>query len=151
MMIDTVRSFLSSNRWLIEPFGDDTAIGSSYQGRNGNWPLMIETDEDSGLLICRSGIPILIPPAHRPQVGLLIGRINYELLVGNFELDMNDGDLRFRSSMRSWKSDISAEDCALLLVSHVNTVDDFLPALRAAAQGADADAALARFDDTDDD
>ena len=150
MMIDSVRTFLAANNWPIEPFGTETAIGSSYTGDNGRWPLMIETDEERGLIICRSGVPILVGATRRGQVALLLSRLNYDLLDGNFEMDMHSGDIRFRSSRQSWRSELSAEDCTLLVMSNVNTVDTYLPAIRAVAQhGAAIETALYGLADND--
>ena len=115
MMIDTVREYLEAEEWPITRIGGDTAYSTTFQGRNGRWPVIVKTEEDSGLLIIWSQCPVKLPAARAATIGLLAAQINYRLQLGNFEYDDREPDMRFRTSLRSWNSSLSAVDFAVLL------------------------------------
>jgi hypothetical protein len=51
------------------------------------------------MLRCLIALPLLVPPEQRPAMVELLCRINYNLFSGAFEMDMNDGELRFRNAL----------------------------------------------------
>ena len=74
-----------------------------------------------------------VQPKQQPDAAELINRVNFGLRIGNFEMDVEDGVLQYRTSI-----DIEGEPQQLtpLLVKHlvyanVLTVDKYLPAFRA--------------------
>lgn len=151
MMIDTVREYLEADDWKITQVGADTAYSMTVQGKNGRWPCVIQTDEDDGLLIFWSALPVRVAPDVRERVALMLSHINYGLVFGNFELNMDDGDLRFRTSLRNWKSEVSAMDVAIVVQSNVQAVDLYIKAIKdVAEEGSAIDIALALVDDFDD-
>jgi hypothetical protein len=151
MMIDTVREYLEAEEWPITRIGGDTAYSTTFQGRNGRWPVIVKTEEDSGLLIIWSQCPVKLPAARAATIGLLAAQINYRLQLGNFEYDDREPDMRFRTSLRSWNSSLSAVDFAVLLQINLTTTDLYLPAIREVAEdGVEIDTALAMVDDFND-
>lgn len=51
---------------------------------------------DLGLLV---GLPVFVSPIWRNKVCAAMNAINWKLLVGNFEMDPEDGEIRFRATM----------------------------------------------------
>ena len=51
------------------------------------------------LILAFSQLPIFAPVYRRPALCETIARANYGLYLGNFEMDMGDGELRFKSSL----------------------------------------------------
>jgi hypothetical protein len=148
MMIDTVREYLEADEWPITQIGDDTAYSMTYQGSHGRWPVIVKTEESSGLLIIWSQCPVKLPAERAATIGLLTAQLNYRLQIGNFEYDDREADLRFRTSLRSWNGSLSAVDFAVLLQTNLATTDLYLPAIREVAEdGAEIDIALAMIDD----
>lgn len=151
MMIDTVREYLEAEEWPMTRIGDDTAYSMTFQGRHGRWPVIVKTEEDSGLVIIWSQCPVTLPAERAATIGLLTAQINYRLQLGNFEYDDREPDLRFRTSLRSWNRTLSAVDFAVLLQTNLTITDLYLPAIREVAEdGAEIDIALAMVDDFDD-
>ncbi len=50
-------------------------------------------------LRCLISFPIFVPKRHRPAMAEALCRINFSLYSGAMELDMNDGELRFRNAL----------------------------------------------------
>jgi hypothetical protein len=59
----------------------------------------------------------------------LITRINFELTLGGFEMDFEDGEIRFRTSMPLASPDVPHEVVGHLVFSNLQTVDRFFGSL----------------------
>ena len=137
MMIDTVQNYLEADGWPIRRIGDDTAFSMTCEGEHGRWPVIVKTDEESGLVIIWSRCPVEASAEHAEAIGLLLSQINSQLTLGNFECDDGAGDVRFRTSLRHWNHELSTMDFAVLLQTNVTMVDRFLPAIRRVAERGD--------------
>ena len=56
-------------------------------------------------------------------------RANYNLPVGNFEFDMDNGEIRFKTSINLGGAGLSAELFDQLVTANVAVVDQYLPGL----------------------
>ncbi len=54
--------------------------------------------EVNGCLVCCASYPVNVPEAHRPAVAELLCRLNWPLLIGSWEMDLMDGEVRYRTS-----------------------------------------------------
>lgn len=56
--------------------------------------------QESGSLLAVYGIlPFLIPESHQSAAMLLITQINYDMIIGNLEMDVNDGEVRYKNAI----------------------------------------------------
>ncbi|MEF8759174.1 MAG: YbjN domain-containing protein [Candidatus Accumulibacter sp. UW25] len=83
---------------------DDPAnnfITTDIAGDNGNWRIFIEvTDRDEFRRVIVYGqLPARIPAVHRLKVAELLTRINCRLIIGNFTLDFDDGEVMFKTAL----------------------------------------------------
>lgn len=51
---------------------------------------------ENKLLAVYGILPFLIPESHQSAAMLLITQINYDMLIGNLEMDINDGEIRYK-------------------------------------------------------
>jgi hypothetical protein len=86
-----------------------------------------------------------VPEARRREVMEFITRANYGLLLGNFEFDINDGELRYMASIDLEGSQLSRSQFRNLLFGSVAAIDRYFPHLQRVLQGA-ADPAAAVAD-----
>jgi hypothetical protein len=70
-----------------------------YRGQNGEWDCVAEAHDDDAQFIFYSECPVSIPAEKRPQLMEFLGRANSGLVIGNFEMDLNTGLVRFRTSL----------------------------------------------------
>jgi hypothetical protein len=63
---------------------------------NGSWTAYLF--ERNECFICSSVFPVLAPEERRVAVAELLARINWALIIGNFELDFSDGEVRYKTS-----------------------------------------------------
>lgn len=60
---------------------------------------LFRVQEHNNLLAVYGILPFLIPESHQSAAMLLITQINYDLLIGNLEMDINDGEIRYKNAI----------------------------------------------------
>ncbi|MNW10824.1 hypothetical protein D3C71_2081250 [compost metagenome] len=63
------------------------------------------------------------------DVAVFLTEENYDLAVGNFELDTEDGELRFRTSVDAENAQFTKELFARMLTTNVEIMDYYFHAL----------------------
>jgi len=69
------------------------------RGLHGEWICIVRVFPESERLLVYSILPENVPVDRRPRLAELFARINYGLVVGNFEMDWADGEVRYKTSI----------------------------------------------------
>ncbi|VRS08080.1 Uncharacterized conserved protein [Streptococcus pneumoniae] len=64
-----------------------------------NCGYLFRAQEESKLLAVYGVLPFLIPESHQSAAMLLITQLNYDMLIGNIEMDVNDGEIRYKNAI----------------------------------------------------
>jgi hypothetical protein len=129
-LIETVANFFINDGWPFTQVGDQPILRLQFQGESGRWLCIARTQEEHGQFMFYSVCPMVAPEERRMAVAEFITRANYGLILGNFEMDFDDGEIRFKTS-----ADVSAGatfDAPLLrqlVYTNVLVLDKFFPAL----------------------
>ena len=67
--------------------------------RNLECGYLFRVQEHNHLLALYGILPFLIPESHQSAAMLLITQINYDMLIGNLEMDINDGEIRYKNAI----------------------------------------------------
>jgi hypothetical protein len=108
---------------------DKKAIHSGFNGTDAIWDFSVyawRKSEDLFVLGVNSFIPNHAPAERRLACAELLTRINYDLILGCFELDLKDGHIRFRTSVILPAGDITPGIVQHLMKSNVGIVDEYL-------------------------
>ena len=132
---DMLGRYLAGEGWDAEVVGDPPAYFFRFRGQNGDWTCIVQLVEEQARLVFFSVAPQAVPPNRRPAMCELITRLNYGLILGNFEMSLESGDLRFRTTM-GLAPDLFSEPL-LQLVARTNLamMDTCLPAINQVLQG----------------
>ena len=60
---------------------------------------LFRVQEANNLLAVYGILPFLIPESHQSAAMLLMTQINYDMLIGNLEMDINDGEIRYKNAI----------------------------------------------------
>ena len=60
---------------------------------------MIRFFSEQQLIAVYSVYPTAIAEANRPEMLAMLAYLNYDLMIGNLEMDVMDGELRFKTSL----------------------------------------------------
>jgi len=120
------------------------AIAWRVRGTGGSWECYAIVDEQPGLMLIYSLFEFVVPEERRAEAAVLLARLNQGLPVGNWELDLDGGSLRYKTSIDVGNEHLSAALLDRLVVRNLEVVSTHLPALAGFAAGTlDLDAALA--------
>ena len=99
------------------------------KGQKGEWPCMVRCFDDTSRLLVYSLYPESVPENLRPRISELICRINYGLIMGNFEMDWDDGELRYKTSMDIEGIELSSTILRNLVYGNFHSFDLYLNAI----------------------
>jgi hypothetical protein len=127
--------FFDKEKWSYHQHGNKPVIHTHCKGDNGRWVCVAMANEPGEVVIFLSLLPSVVPVEKRATCAELLTRINYDLNLGCFEMDHEDGDLRFRTSLVSEKSGMTQQAVKELILSNVYTVDRFYGAIMKVLHG----------------
>ncbi|MCS6820133.1 MAG: YbjN domain-containing protein, partial [Chitinophagales bacterium] len=108
----------------------------NLQLKNGAVRVIIEYFPQNLVVSIYSVFAINIPEPKRKAVAEYITRANYGLLLGNFEMDFNDGEVRFKNSYALDDTFPHSEEVLRRnFVVNVEMMDKYLPGMMAVVYG----------------
>jgi hypothetical protein len=147
-MFREVLAFLSADEWPVAPdtFDGLPCIRTRFAGTVAAWDCRARPYDPFGQLAFESILPITVEPQHRDAVMGLVVRANWCLLTGAFQLNVDTGELVFRTMLFLQDgAELSAALCRGLVYSNVLTVERCLAEFISAATGGDALEAFERL------
>ncbi len=137
-----VAAYLAARDWPSEVHDDGTAVLAGV-GDAGEWPVVFTPLEDAEQLLVHSVIPDAVSPDRLDAAARYLTRANFGLVLGNFELDLDGGEVRYKTSIDVEDDAISDALIDHLVAASISVTDQYLPGLRAVIGGADPDATAA--------
>lgn len=94
-----------------------------------NWISLFRIDEASRLCVIYSIFPTMIPAYLREETALAFMAENYGSIMSSYEMDNEDGELRYRTTLTVGKElDISL--LAAALAEHLQVMEHFIPIIQ---------------------
>ena len=131
---DAVTAYFEAEDWpIITP--EPGVLETAFEGTATVWPLRIHVFEDDVRAVFVSAFPSVVPEDLRPAVGEFCNRANFGLAIGNFELDHDGGEVRFRTSIDAEGTAPTPELVRNAVVANVLTMDRYVTGLLAVLNG----------------
>ncbi|MNQ94553.1 hypothetical protein D3C85_1100740 [compost metagenome] len=108
---------------------DESILRFEYTGKQGSWIVLVRVEAEQQVCIVYSIYPQAVPEEHRTDVAVFLTQENYDLAVGNFEMDTEDGELRYRTSVDAENAQFTTELFARMLTTNVEIVDYYFHTL----------------------
>jgi hypothetical protein len=123
-------AFFQQDGWQVEPDFEDWSLLTSFQGTHGQWQCFAFLQQSPHQFVFYSICPITVTSESRLTMADFLTRANYNLLVGNFEMDFEDGEIRYKTSLNFEGSQL--DDALLEQLAHINVVmmNQYLPGIR---------------------
>lgn len=96
-----IKNYLNKNHFKTETVDENesgTLIRTGIALKNANCDVFINIKSDPKLVEITTFLPFIIPQEYRFDVCELIVRLNNLLSVGNFDLDLKNGNLSLKTS-----------------------------------------------------
>lgn len=149
-LFDVLCTTLTKDGWEFSYDGKNEIVRLEIRGVNTNFYSFLIVDEEQESLLCNTHINQKIPYPKRTEVCEFINRVNYELANGNFEMDMDDGEIRYRTYLDLAGSDASKEQILNLIWNGAQSFDNYYPGLVQLVFGECTAEEAAAFCSTDD-
>ncbi|GJD18485.1 hypothetical protein RIVM261_034410 [Rivularia sp. IAM M-261] len=134
-LYDRMINFFEEDGWYYKPFKNIHAIQLPFKGETAEWVCIAQIQEENRLFVFYSVCPVKATAENRPTVSEFIMLANYDMLVGNFEMDMSDGEIRFKTSVGFGQLDWSDELIKVAVYTNVFSVNQYLPGLLQVIEG----------------
>ncbi len=132
---ETVGEYLEEEVWEPQEADDDYGYRARFTGENNAFSCYAQVRVDLEQLIFYVQAPTKADESLRSEVAEYITRANYGLVIGNFEMDYTDGEVRYKSAI-----DFEGETLSYGLIQNavypaVETMEQYLPGLTSVLDG----------------
>jgi hypothetical protein len=110
---------------------DEGLLVFSVAGENGVWTAIAQAREPQRQALLYSIASEVVPEQRRGEAALLLARLNWGLPTGTFELDLDDGQVRLRTSIAVGQAELTPDLLKPMLIANLTLMDRHLPAIRA--------------------
>lgn len=126
---EAVKGFFVEDDWKFYEMDDAPVLMMTFSGKNGRWTCYAQARETQEQFVFYSVCPINTPPEKTAQVVEFITRANYGMIIGNFELDYNDGEIRYKTSIDVEGTDFPPQLVKQVVYANVVVLDRYLGGL----------------------
>lgn len=133
-ILDALVTFFEDDQWEFSLVEERNALHIHYSGVFGTLAGVAWAREDESEFIFYSIYRKPIPANKRPAVAELITRINYGMFIGNFEMDYDDGELRYKTSVDIEDGELTSNLIRPIVYLNFNRMDKYLPAIQAVVE-----------------
>jgi hypothetical protein len=124
-LFEAVVDYLTEDDWKFNVVKDDTALMLSFRGEAGSWQCFATVDEEKQWFTFYSILPSNVPEEKRVEIAEFITRANYGLIIGNFEMDYGDGEVRYKTSVDVEGGELSPKMIENLMRANLMTMDRY--------------------------
>lgn len=127
--IEEVVKLIEKQHWQYTREEEKPVIHTGVTGKNGQWRCLAAVGGNEDHVLFLSFFPCVVPPNNRAACAELFSRINFGLAHGCFELDFDDGEVRFRTCIPVIEGQVASEMVEYLVFTNLFAVDRFFGAI----------------------
>jgi hypothetical protein len=142
-LVDNVAADLREAGLDIQRGTDPSVVSLQASTRAGPWTTYVWTREADSQVVVHGVVPWPVPDSSRGPVSRYLTLANYGLLMGNFEMDLSDGEVRFKTSLDFEGCELEVRLVRNLIAANLRALERYLPGLVAVVNGGDPEAAVA--------
>ncbi|MBW4520180.1 MAG: YbjN domain-containing protein [Scytolyngbya sp. HA4215-MV1] len=134
-LLEQVIHFFTQDDWSFSKPQGESYLQLAFQGKNGAWTCYAQAREEKQQFVFYSVAAIKTPEDKRQPVSEFLAHANYGMIIGNFELDFNDGEIRYKTSIDVEGDRLTPALIKQLVYTNVLTMDQYLPGIQAVLEG----------------
>jgi hypothetical protein len=128
-IFEAMNNFFQEDNWPTTEVGKETVLKTGFSGDNGQWTCFAQAREEQEQFVFYSVCPIKVPEEARDAVAEFITRANYGLLNGNFEMDYDDGEVRYKTFIDVEGGELTPAMVKTLVYGNVVLMDKYFSGL----------------------
>lgn len=134
-ILEAIIEFFTEDDWTFTKLQGQSILQVVCQGENGRWNCYAQAREDQAQFVFYSIYPEVAPEGKRLTMAEFLTRANYGLIIGNFEMDFNDGEIRYRTSIDVEGDFLTTDLVKQLVYANVMMMDRYSPGIQAVLSG----------------
>ncbi len=128
-ILDIAIAFFQEDNWPFQQLEGQPILQIGFVGDNGQWTCYAMAREEQAQFVFYSVVAAKAPEAKRPALAEFLTRANFGLIVGNFELDWDDGEVRYKTSLDVEGDRLMPALVKQMAYANVVTMDRYLPGI----------------------
>lgn len=143
-LLGVVKAYLAREEWDYLPLPDKPGVAFRFAGSHHEWDCFTIADDATGMVVFYSISPEKAPADRRAAVAEYITRANWAMPAGNFELDYEDGEVRFKTGIDVDEAHLTANLFDHVAEANIVAMNMYIGGLLAVIKGAEPKLALAQ-------
>ncbi|BDA66016.1 hypothetical protein RIVM261_085830 [Rivularia sp. IAM M-261] len=128
-------NFFTADNWPFLQLQGQPALQIAFQGENGTWTCYARARAEQQQFLFYSVCPVKAPEDKLLSVAEFLTRANLGLAIGNFELDFNDGEISYKTSIDIEGDKLSSALIKNLVYANVRMMDEYIPGIMSVIYG----------------
>jgi len=134
-VLEAVTDFLTEDDWNFHQLEGKTILSMGFKGENGSWRCYAQAKEEQERFIFYSVMESNVPKEKRQTIAEFITRANYGMIIGNFEMDFSDGEVRYKTSIDVEGGELAPQMIKSLIYANVLMMNRYLPGIMSVIYG----------------
>jgi hypothetical protein len=134
-ILEEMVNFFKQDDWPIVQIEGQPILQMAFQGENGKWTCSARARLEQQQMVFYSICPVNAPDSKRQAVAEFLTRANSGMIIGNFELDFDDGEILYKTSIDFEGDSLSSALIKRLVYANVTMMDEYLPGIMSVIYG----------------
>lgn len=132
---EEIVNFFEEDDWPFVQIEEEPLLQMVFQGENGKWTCYAKARDDQEQFVFYSVCSVNAPENKRLAVAEFLTRANSGMIIGNFEMDFEDGEIRYKTSIDVEGDSLSSALIKRLVYANVMMMDAYLPGIMSVIYG----------------
>lgn len=128
-ILEAAEAFFAGQRWPWRRIQQPVALEIDSIGDEPRWKNYAQAKDGDQVFVYYSLCPRSVPAERRADVASFLCHVNFNLLVGAWEMDMDDGEVRFRTSVDVRSDPLTPHAIARVVIRNHDVMLTWLPPL----------------------
>jgi hypothetical protein len=130
-LFEIVKGLFDQDKWNYEQVEGRDILKMGYKADNNAWTCYAQVLEDDQQFVFYSMAPAIVPRKKKWLALEYLARANFSLIVGNFEMDFDSGEVRYKTSIDVEGSTLTYELFKPIIYANLFLMERYLPGLQA--------------------
>lgn len=128
-MFVTLTKFLKNKEITYSVLENQNVAVFGIKTEKGNYQCVADVKEESTIFVFYTVLGIVVPKDKILIMCELLTKINYGILIGNFEMDFDDGELRYKTSIDYEGTELTENLIENTIGANISIVDTYFQAI----------------------
>ncbi|MFH7025001.1 MAG: YbjN domain-containing protein [Heteroscytonema crispum UTEX LB 1556] len=134
-IFEEMLDFFVEEGWHYTKIKGEPVLRLSFEGKNSKWTCYAKARVQEQQMVFYSICPVNASESKLLAIAEFIARANYGMIVGNFELDFTDGEIRYKTGIDVESASLSFPLIKQLVYTNVTVMDEYLPGIISVING----------------